>query len=152
MDAADLRVDLENPFAIMTKGEVLASCPDQNTLKRFVFQSTSCGRFARTGFQHCGRCVPCLVRRAAFLHWGETDTTRKGYKYDDLSIANDDHLYFEDVRSVGMAIETVRRRGLTTWLGATLNSAELGDVAAYEALCNRGIDELKTFMTQANAL
>lgn len=152
LDAADLRVDLENPFALMTKGEVLANCPDQNTLKRFVFESTSCGRFARTAFKHCGRCVPCLVRRSAFLYWGEADNTKKGYKYDDLSIASDDRLYFEDVRSVGMAIEAVRRNGLATWLGATLNSAELGNVADYEALCGRGIDELKTFMTLVNAL
>ncbi|HEY9722196.1 MAG TPA: Qat anti-phage system QueC-like protein QatC [Oscillatoriaceae cyanobacterium] len=151
LDAAALRVDLVNPFRYMTKGEVLLNCPDPATLTRFVFDSTSCGRFARK-YRHCGRCVPCLVRRAAFLKWGHADVTTKGYIYDNISINDHDHHFFEDVRSVGMAIEAVKQHGLTDWLGATLNAAELGDVADYEALVGRGLEELEVFMRRANAL
>jgi hypothetical protein len=153
LDAADLRVDLENPFRLMTKGQVLADCPDQDTLRALVFQSTSCGRFARR-HQHCGRCVPCLVRRAAVLRWGQVDDTTKGYMYDDLARDDDHHRRFDDVRSVGMAIEAARYQGVARWLGATLDSAELGieDAAAYEVLVGHGLEELEVFMRRTGAL
>lgn len=153
LDAADLRVDMENPFRLMTKGQVLDACPDQGTLRNLVFRSTSCGRFARR-HQHCGRCVPCLVRRAAFLRWGQGDTTLNGYMYNNLAINDHLHRYFDDVRSVGMAIEAVAGQGLERWLGATLDSAELGlaDANAYEALVGRGLDELEVFLRQVGAL
>lgn len=151
LDAADLRVDLKNPFQFMTKGEVLLNCPDQATLTRFVFDATSCGRFGRT-YRHCGRCVPCQVRRAAFLKWGQRDRTTNDYRFGDLAINDHDHHLFEDVRSVGMAIEAVRTQGFSKWLGAALNAAELGDVANYEDLVRRGLSELEAFLRAANAL
>lgn len=152
LNAAGLRIDLDNPFATMTKGQVLKACPDQATLKRFVSKSTSCGRFARTGFRHCGRCVPCLVRRAAMFEWGQPDRPVKPYKYATLSQPDAHHLFFEDVRSVGMAIEAVNQFGVETWLGATLNSAELSNVSQYQAVCNSGIKELERFMRHEGAL
>jgi TatD DNase family protein len=35
-------------------------------LVKFAHTSTSCGRYGTFGYQHCGRYVPCLIRRAAF--------------------------------------------------------------------------------------
>ena len=72
-------VRLSNPYQLKTKGEILVECMDQPLLRELAFQSTSCGRFSRFNYEHCGRCVPCLVRRAAFLHWGMGDDT--SYRY-----------------------------------------------------------------------
>ena len=75
LDAVGFHVRLLNPYQLKTKGEMLVECSDQSLLRELVFGSTSCGRFSRFNYKHCGRCVPCLVRRAAFLRWGRGDET-----------------------------------------------------------------------------
>ena len=71
------------------KGEMLRDCSDQPLLSSLAGESTSCGRFQRYGYRHCGRCVPCQVRRAAFLKWGTADST--DYVYSDLGRRDEDH-------------------------------------------------------------
>lgn len=82
VDAAGLRLRIENPYQHKTKGEMLAGCADQSLLKAEAASSTSCGRYKVYGYRHCGRCVPCQVRRAAFLAWGVADKT--DYVFKDL--------------------------------------------------------------------
>ena len=142
LDDAGLRVRINNPYEHATKGEMLAGCSDQDLLADLVWDSTSCGRYSRTGFQHCGRCVPCQVRRGAVVVWGPADETTKGYKYGPLGQADGKHAGFDDVRSVAMAIDVVGRRGLDALVGGTMNAAQLGDVAPYREVVRRGIAEL----------
>src|ERR1017187_8097703 len=82
--AADLRVHLENPYQLKTKGEMLSECLDQAFLREYAYKTTSCGRFKTYSLTHCGRCVPCLVRRAAFLSCNVTDATK--YVYADIGM------------------------------------------------------------------
>jgi 7-cyano-7-deazaguanine synthase in queuosine biosynthesis len=142
LEAAGLRVRLENPYQTKTKGEMLVGCADQVLLKPLAPIATSCGRFQRFSYRHCGRCVPCQVRRAAFLEWGVRDTTR--YVYESLGKEDGEHAGFDDVRSVAMAIGQVETEGLESWLGPTLNSLILRDVRGLKALVQRGLDELKS--------
>ena len=144
LDAAGLRVRVENPYQFHTKGEMLVRCADQDFLLRNARRATSCGRFARNGYQHCGRCVPCIVRRAAFRAWGKTDKTV--YVYRDLSRDSDDYARFDDVRSVAMAVAEVRAEGLDGWLGTSLSTALLGDVAPHRQTVERGLQELGRFL------
>jgi 7-cyano-7-deazaguanine synthase in queuosine biosynthesis len=147
LDGAGLRVRVENPYQFMTKGEMLARCADQDFLRKNARQTTSCGRFARNGYKHCGRCVPCLVRRAAFHAWGETD--RSIYVYRDLSRDNGNHARFDDVRSTAMAVAEVGADGLDGWLGTSLSTTLLGDVAPYKQTVERGLQELGSFLEVA---
>jgi hypothetical protein len=144
LDAAGLRVRVENPYQFRTKGEMLAGCADQEFLRKNARRATSCARFARNGYRHCGRCVPCLVRRAAFHAWGEADRTV--YVYRDLSRDTDDYARFDDVRSAAMAVAEVRAEGLDGWLGTSLSSALLGNVAHHRATVERGLQELGRFL------
>lgn len=141
LDAAGLRVTIETPYAAKTKGELLRRCADQTTLREEAIRSTSCGRFLRHAYKHCGRCVPCQVRRAAFMAWGVRDTTE--YVFRPLGRSDDDHAGFDDVRSVAMAIAAVAGEGLDQWLGSTLSSSMIADRLALRAMIGRGIDELK---------
>lgn len=147
LDAAGLRVQIENPYQFRTKGEMLAQCADQDFLRLNAHKATSCGRFARHGYKHCGRCVPCLVRRAAFHVSGETDRT--GYVYRNLARDDDDHARFDDVRSAAMAVAQVRAEGLDGWLGTSLSAALLGDVASYRQTVERGLQEIGNFLDAA---
>lgn len=147
LDAAGLRVKLSNPYQLKTKGEMLVGCRNQTLLQKLAGSSTSCGRYSRTGFMHCGRCVPCLIRRAAFHRWKAADTT--SYKYKDLSRRGPKHRGFDDVRAAAMAIEYVRRNGIARWSASALNSAHLGNISGYQSVAARGLEELKAFLTAA---
>ena len=132
LEAAGLRVRIETPYQLKTKGEMLIECRDQNLLKEEAPRSTSCGRFQRFAYRHCGRCVPCQVRRAAFLSWREPDTT--DYVYRPLGKDDADHAGFDDVRSAAMAIAEVKTEGLDAWLGAALCTPLIGDTGPLKAL------------------
>lgn len=141
IDAAQLNIEIKNPYQHMTKGEMLVECADQALLKAEAAMSTSCGRFQRFGYRHCGRCVPCQVRRAAFVAWDVPDTTE--YVYEDLGRNDEDHAGSDDVRSAAMAIAEVGSEGLDNWLGTTLSSSHLGDTAALKDVVKRGLAEIE---------
>lgn len=145
LDAAGLDVRLINPYQYKTKGEMLAGCQNQPLLKQLIGSTTSCGRYARTGFRQCGRCVPCLVRRASFLKWGVGDSTPT-YKYDALGTSGRRFRDFDDVRSVAMAVHTVDTKGAQEWIGGALNSAIVKDATSAQGVAERGLDELKKFL------
>lgn len=142
---AGLRVDVINPYRFKTKGEMLAECADQALLHHHAHLSTSCGRFLRFGYIHCGRCVPCLVRRAAYRKWGQTDPTP--YKFADLSKQDNDHAEFDDVRAAAMATMAYDDVGINRWLGASLSSTLITDREDLAAVVGRGLDELKELLT-----
>lgn len=139
-DAAELRVRMENPYQFKTKGEMLKACADQKLLTANASKTTSCGRYLIYGHTHCGRCVPCLVRRAAFQASGVTDATK--YVYRNLGRKDHNYAGFDDVRSVAMALAQIDAEGLESWLGPTLSTALMGDVTPHQAVVGRGLKEL----------
>lgn len=146
LDAAGLRVTLSNPYQLKTKGQMLAECRNQKLLEKLAGATTSCGRYARNNM-HCGRCVPCLIRRAAFHRWNAGVTT--DYKFKDLSRRGSKYRGFDDVRAAAMAVEYVNRYGVARWTAGALNSAQLGDVSKYQGAAAKGLEELKAFLASA---
>jgi 7-cyano-7-deazaguanine synthase in queuosine biosynthesis len=140
LDAAGLRVAIENPYQLRTKGEMIKECKDQGLLAAHVCRTTSCGRFGRFGYKHCGRCIPCLVRRAAFHSADFEDTTK--YNFEKLGRDDKDHAGFDDVRAVAMGLVAIEEEGFERWLGPSLSTALLGDTSALEATVHRGMGEL----------
>jgi 7-cyano-7-deazaguanine synthase in queuosine biosynthesis len=140
LDAAGLRVRMENPYQLKTKGEMLGECKNKTLLRAHAAETTSCGRFRKFGYTHCGRCMPCLVRRAAFRGAGMKDKTE--YKYANLGRDDEDYASFDDVRSVAMALAEVKADGLEAWLGTSLSTTLLGDIDALQAMLGRGLKEL----------
>ena len=144
LNLAGLRVRVVNPYRFKTKGEMLRECKDQALLEAHAYQTTSCGRFKHFGYKHCGRCVPCLVRRAAFHVWKGSDPTH--YKYDNLARNDKEHAGFDDVRSALIAIAERREVGTKRWLGATLSSALVSDKEDLIRTVERGLDEIQTLL------
>jgi 7-cyano-7-deazaguanine synthase in queuosine biosynthesis len=72
--AKSLRVfsgTLKNPFLYQSKTDMLRSLDPQ--LKPALMRSVSCAhptRYQDRGVRHCGYCIPCLYRRAAFAACG----------------------------------------------------------------------------------
>jgi hypothetical protein len=146
LTAAGLHVAIRNPYQFKTKGEMLQGCTDQALLRAHAIRSTSCGRYRRNGYMHCGRCVPCLIRRAAFRAWGVPDRT--GYKYADVSLDDADHARYDDVRCAALALAQARTDGLAQWAGASLEPALRGDPAPYVQVLERGLAELGAFLSR----
>ena len=91
LDAVGIRVCLHNIFEGKTKGEMLAECSHPQ-LGLLASRSYSCGKGKRLNKQ-CGRCIPCLIRRASFHASGVADMTEQGYAARlDRSKDNDDVL------------------------------------------------------------
>lgn len=139
-----IRVDIVNPYQFSTKGEMLLNCKDQKLLSKFASKSTSCGRYLRNGFKHCGRCIPCLIRRASFKRWGKVDRT--GYVYSNLGLNDFEHARFDDVRSIAMAIRTMSEGGVDSLLGATLVSSAIDNQDRYAEVVSAGLTEVKNFL------
>ncbi|TMI99591.1 MAG: hypothetical protein E6G97_22010 [Alphaproteobacteria bacterium] len=144
LDAAGLRVRIENPYQFKTKGEMLKNCADQDFLRKFAHTSTSCGRYGTFGFKHCGRCVPCMIRRAAFLAWGHKDNTK--YVYETLGKDDDEHARFDDVRSAAVAVAALKSDGIDDVLGASLSSPLLDKSRPYKQIAKRGLAEVGDFL------
>lgn len=74
---------IENPLRFKTKGEAVAQCANQALLRRAALDSVSCAKrghtktWIRRSANGCGRCMPCIYRRAS-LHTINLDTEQYG--------------------------------------------------------------------------
>jgi hypothetical protein len=143
----DVRFNM--PYQFKTKGEMLAECVDQNALSQFASDTTSCGRFRTYNRTHCGRCVPCMVRKAAFLRWKpNSDTT----KYRFHNVANAGKTSADDPMAVAVAVLTARSGGIDKLLGATLSFASSAERPRYRKMLECGLNELATLLERDGLL
>lgn len=150
LDKLELRVKLVNPYKWKTKGEMMAECLDQDKLRELGPHSMSCGRGGRI-HTHCGSCLPCIVRRSAFLHWNGAiadDHTAPPYKRPEP--ADDFHQQefsrYDDVMQCLEAIDLAARNGGRRWVGPALMAGRIGDPQPHRDVAIRGLSEIETFM------
>lgn len=108
---------IENPYWNKTKGEMVAECANGPLLRQLIPSTISCssptkGRWQGLGTQHCGYCLPCLIRRAALVTGLRPDPDPTVYTLDDLTARVLDTRQSEgaQVRSFQLAIERLRTR------------------------------------------
>ena len=150
LSAAKLRVRIDTPYQFLTKGEMLTGCSDRELLDETASLSTSCSRYSRYGYNHCGRCLPCLIRRAAF-HSSEIDDNTQ-YVVRDLAIDDNAHARFDDVRSAAMAVAAAAAQGGANWARRAVDHAVLDPPGPYVAVVDNGIQELGSFLSEAGVL
>lgn len=86
--------DVINPYEFVTKGELLSGCKTPSILKEGYRNTVSCAKsghnyhWEQRTAKSCGRCVPCLLRRAA-LHTVGLDDERYGYDVVAPSMTRD---------------------------------------------------------------
>lgn len=143
---------VENPYWDKTKGEMTKSCSNRPLLRKLAPDSLSCssptkGRWHGLGIEHCGYCLPCLIRRAALdSAWGagQDETT---YTVSDLRAQTLDTLEStgKQVRSFQYAIARLRGHpGLANLLIHKPGSLA-DEVARLDQLADvyrRGLDEV----------
>lgn len=70
LQTINLNITVENKYWNKTKGEMADECRNKELLKELMPISMSCSapgkvRWNKKPQQHCGYCVPCIIRRAA---------------------------------------------------------------------------------------
>lgn len=139
LNAVGLSVTLLNPYAALTKGEMLAQCQHPH-INKLAHLSYSCGKGKRKNKQ-CGVCVPCLIRRAAFHAAGFEDYTPYHVPTLAHEAAND------DVQAARLAGAQLATRNVARW------AAEAGPLPIDPVLrgalidtVRRGTEELQTYL------
>jgi len=154
LDRLDLRVRLVNNYKFKTKGEMMAECSDRSLLAGLAPLSMSCGRSGRT-YRHCGRCLPCLVRRAAFFHQGQSivfDTTSYSKPTVAGQFGQDSFRKYDDVMQCLEAIDTVERLGGRKWIGPVVTASKIPDPQPYRDVAIRGLSEIEGFFRAAGVI
>jgi hypothetical protein len=156
----DVPAKVENPYWDKTKGEMVAQCANRSLLKSLVANSLSCssptkGRWAGHGVEHCGYCLPCLIRRAAVrTGLGKDPTT---YTVPDLAehVLDTRKAEGQQIRSFQLAISRLQQKpGCAPLL--IHKSGPLGDEApaqkiALAGVYERGLREVAALLTNVQA-
>lgn len=146
---------VENPYWSKTKGEMVLGCANNALLRELVPESLSCAHPASArwqgvqgkGIEHCGYCLPCLIRRAAVDHaWGKgADATT--YTEADLHarVLDTSQSIGQQVRSFQYAIAKLNARPEIAALlvhkpGSLSDVAD--DIAEWTDVYRRGLDEV----------
>jgi hypothetical protein len=104
---------IENPYWDKTKGEMAANCSNNKLLKALIPKSMSCssptkGRYQGHAAEHCGYCLPCLIRRAALKGIGD----KTQYTVDDLQaqVMDTTKAQGQQIRSFQYAVARLQAR------------------------------------------
>lgn len=142
LDAVALPVTILNPYRHRTKGEMaLAYAADPN-FRSLASVTVSCGKWKRRN-QQCGRCVPCLIRRASLHSAGVTDDT--DYQYPDLQSVMSDEEGRDDLIAVQAALLRGPMNELQVMTAGPLPTNPL-ERAAFVSVAARGMQELRSFL------
>lgn len=144
-DGLGIPAKITNPYKFITKGEMLQCCSNRIILERIASQTVSCGKWKRSG-QQCGRCVPCLIRRASFhVAAGLVDSTL--YRHSDLSNVYQDEDERDDLLALMLAVRKASRGDVGAWLplsGPLPESPE--ERRQYIDVFKRGLEEVGNYL------
>ncbi len=143
-EATKINVTMVNPYQFKTKGEMLKECADQKTLREVVQGTVSCSNWKRKGKQ-CGRCVPCIIRRAAFASMGFCESNV--YLYENLATVLKDEGNRDDLFALISAINRVSDKTVISWLldsGPLSSNKEVRD--KYKKVFIKGLNEVKIYL------
>lgn len=148
----DIPVMIENPYWDKTKGEMVLACANQPLLKKLIAESLSCasptkGRWKGHSTEHCGFCLPCLIRRAALKH-GLTGNDPTKYTLENLKASplNSTKAEGLQIRSFQIAIAKLNSKpGLASILihkSGPLTDESLARQARLAGVYLRGMNEV----------
>jgi hypothetical protein len=102
---------LVNPYWDKTKGQMISECVNPDFLKKLSPLSISCAhpsykRYAKDNIDHCGTCVPCIIRRASFAASPLDDPTE--YRIKNIASGSVDASTAEGEQVRGFELATGR--------------------------------------------
>jgi 7-cyano-7-deazaguanine synthase in queuosine biosynthesis len=147
---------LINPYAHLTKGELLAQSRNRELLKKLFPSTISCARPVASRWQgqaggSCGYCYPCLLRRAALnrLGWDRGED----YLLDILAAPESlsHRIRGRDLRALLLAVKTWEESPqdleARLWLGESGSEVAQGYAGA-RPLLSAGFQEIAQFFRE----
>lgn len=140
------------PYRFMTKGEMLRQVSDQELLARTVLLSMSCAHpeakrwQGGSSDQHCGYCLPCIIRQASVYN---ADLTDRPMAVDIINDPPDhDSRKGQDLRAVKIALRRLRNRPRHRIVLDLLDSGPIPqeDLPNYVDVYLRGMEEVRAFI------
>ena len=146
---------IENPYWNMTKGEMVSGCSNIALLSKLLSFSLSCsspvkGRWQGLGVQHCGYCLPCIIRRSAIHATPLRDTTM--YTIDDLTtrVLNTRQSEGVQIRSFQVAIHRIKQNpelaNILIHKPGPLFDESVSRQTAIADVYKRGLEEVEKFI------
>ncbi|MBK4717644.1 7-cyano-7-deazaguanine synthase [Azospirillum sp. YIM DDC1] len=147
LDELGLPVRISNPYALSTKGEMLRCCANQATLAAIAHETVSCGKWKRTGKQ-CGKCVPCLIRRASFHAAGMQDPTPYEPYNQDLAAVLPREEAADDLMALVLAAKRLPTTDIGRWVGRTGPlPTDLDKRGLLLDVAHRGMAEVRAYLS-----
>ncbi len=139
-DQIGISTTISNPYEFKTKGEMFRECLNPLALQNAAPKTMSCSNWKRKGHA-CGRCVPCLIRRASFEFAGVADTSDYAAPLTQGAEMGDDLLAVQTaiLRAREMPMRAIASRSGPLPLDPHLRSQ-------YEEVVRRGLDEIESFL------
>lgn len=143
-DAVGIKVTIVNPYQFKTKGEMLRECKNQNILRQIVSGTVSCSKWKRKR-QQCGKCVPCIIRRAALMASGIPESI--SYEHQDLTVTMRDPQSRDDLFALIAAIKKLSGTNISDWISDSgFLSCEAEIRNKYKQVFLRGMREVEQFL------
>jgi len=145
---------IHNPYTFKTKGEMFVECANSPLLVNIFQDSVSCGKRGRRQFHfdnpnekhNCGRCMPCIYRRAALNKAGLDNENHYGnFITNSSSIGNNDLPALFSYLKRNIPLEKMKRDLLVN------GSIEVKNLGEYAEMVLRSKQEvLKLFSDKGN--
>ena len=149
-----INVTVINPFQFKTKGEMLNESKDFEFLKNVSNETMSCSHSTAARWEgkpsnkHCGYCLPCLIRRAAFYSNKLDEPNRYSSDIHDVSFISQDSDKSNDLRAIFYALESNKDIQAVAKVMKTGPLYPKADIDNFADLYKRGMGELEKFVTQ----
>lgn len=147
--AIGMPIELQLPYRFKTKGEMVQECANPKLLTGSAPATMSCSHPESNRFRahdptaHCGRCLPCLIRRAALAALGDNTN----YVHENLSIPLVGKSG-SDLRAAKLALDRFRQSppSVAEVLAAGPLPGTDEEREAYLGVFRRGVAELRSFL------
>lgn len=149
-DMLNFNVKIVSNYRFKTKSEMFINCKDQPRLKILLPKAVSCGKIGRRQ-RACGKCVPCIVRRAAeYAYTGDIEFSNRNTDYPDLKAVKDfsDPKKSSDLCAMITAIIRLKNKTVLREYGAQLSFAQGKEKDEYVKMLERGFGEIKTYLKE----
>ena len=141
-------IEIENPYEFMTKGAMVRDCKNRDLLLDTVNRTNSCGKrnmkqhMTDTTASHCGRCMPCMYRRASLTRYRDLTTYGDNLEqlFHDKGERSDDFFAMINYLRLNMPDDDIRRELRIAGLG------KLDTFERYVQLVKETRDELKAMI------
>jgi hypothetical protein len=151
-----IEFSVQNPYWNKTKGEMADECLNKEFLLQVIQDSISCSspqkaRWSGAAPQHCGYCVPCIIRRAAMNKAFREKKDSTPYLIDSVSEIAASHAKGKGVqlRSFQIAINKIKEQPQLAKILVHKSGPLSGDSAYLQELSEvyrRGLLEVDDFI------